>query len=61
MSTAGDTRGTDEAARVLLDAADNAQLLVVGNTRRGAWVSAITGSLAHQCVYHAPLPGRTGP
>lgn len=41
---------------VLLDAAVNAQLLVVGNTRRGAWVSAITGSLAHQCVYHARCP-----
>jgi nucleotide-binding universal stress UspA family protein len=41
---------------VLLDAAHNAELLVVGNTRRGALASAITGSLAQQCVHHARCP-----
>jgi len=45
-----------DVATVLLDAARNAELLVVGNTRRGALASAITGSLAQQCVHDARCP-----
>jgi nucleotide-binding universal stress UspA family protein len=45
-----------DVATVLLDAARSAELLVVGNTRRGALISAITGSLAQQCVHHARCP-----
>ena len=42
-----------DSTTVLLDAARNNELLVVGNTRRGALTSAITGSLAQECVHHA--------
>ncbi|SFK77731.1 universal stress protein [Geodermatophilus ruber] len=43
-------------ARVLLAAAEGAELLVVGNRGRGTVRSALLGSVALHCVSHAPCP-----
>jgi nucleotide-binding universal stress UspA family protein len=45
-----------EAAAALLDAAQDAQLLVVGNPGRGALAAAVVGSVALQCIQHARCP-----
>jgi nucleotide-binding universal stress UspA family protein len=45
-----------DAATVLLDAAQHADLLVVGNTGRGALAGAVTGSVALRCAHHARCP-----
>ena len=45
-----------DAATVLLDAARGAELLVVGNTRRGALAGALANSVAQRCVHHARCP-----
>ncbi len=44
------------AAAVLLDAAHNAQLLVVGNRGHGGFASMVLGSVSLQCVLHAHCP-----
>jgi nucleotide-binding universal stress UspA family protein len=42
------------ATRTLLDAAEGADLLVVGHRGRGGWVGLRLGSSAEQVVSHAP-------
>jgi nucleotide-binding universal stress UspA family protein len=43
-------------ARVLLDAARGAQLLVVGSRGLGGFTEAPLGSVSQHCVDHAPCP-----
>lgn len=43
-------------ADVLLDAADGADVLVLGHRGRGALRSAVLGSVGLRCVLHAPCP-----
>jgi nucleotide-binding universal stress UspA family protein len=43
-------------APVLLDAAEGADLLVLGHRGRGAFSSAVLGSVGLQCVLHATCP-----
>jgi nucleotide-binding universal stress UspA family protein len=44
------------AARVLLDAGVGAALLVIGSRGRGAFVSALLGSVSQQVAHHTPCP-----
>jgi nucleotide-binding universal stress UspA family protein len=44
------------AAQVLLCAAKNADLLVVGNRGHGAFVDALIGSVSVRCLHHASCP-----
>jgi nucleotide-binding universal stress UspA family protein len=43
-------------ARVLLDAAQGASLLVVGSRGHGGFTEMVLGSVSHHCVQHAPCP-----
>ncbi|MFJ6198092.1 universal stress protein [Micromonospora sp. NPDC092111] len=43
-------------AQALLDAADRAQLLVVGSRGHGAFAGMLLGSVSQHCVQHAPCP-----
>jgi nucleotide-binding universal stress UspA family protein len=43
-------------AQVLLDAADGADLLVVGSRGHGGFTEALLGSVGQHCVQHAPCP-----
>jgi nucleotide-binding universal stress UspA family protein len=45
-----------EPARVLLAAAQDADLLVIGSSRHGTVASVILGAVVEQCVRHAPCP-----
>lgn len=45
-----------DAARVLLDAADDAQLLVIGSRGRGHFHHAPLGSVSVTCLAYAPCP-----
>ncbi|TWF80005.1 nucleotide-binding universal stress UspA family protein [Pseudonocardia hierapolitana] len=45
-----------DAATVLLEAADDADLLVLGNHGRGGLAGALTGSVAQRCAHHATCP-----
>ena len=49
------------AVQVLLDAADGADLLVVGSRGHGGFVEALLGSVAQHCVQHATCPRRRHP
>jgi nucleotide-binding universal stress UspA family protein len=44
------------AAKALLDAADDAQLLVLGSHGRGGFAGALLGSVSQHCVQHSPCP-----
>jgi len=44
------------SARVLLDAADGAELLVVGSQGHGGFTEALLGSVSQACVHHARCP-----
>jgi nucleotide-binding universal stress UspA family protein len=44
------------AARVLLEAAAGAELLVVGSRGHGGFAEALLGSVSQHCVQHAPCP-----
>jgi nucleotide-binding universal stress UspA family protein len=62
--SAASTRGVDVEARtlrghpaaVLIDAAKDADLLVVGSHGRGSFLRALLGSVSHSCVQHATCP-----
>jgi nucleotide-binding universal stress UspA family protein len=43
-------------AQVLIDAAQRAHLLVVGSRGHGTFSAALLGSVALQCIQHAPCP-----
>jgi len=45
-----------KAARVLLDAANGADLLVIGGHGHGGFTEALLGSVSQQCAHHAPCP-----
>lgn len=45
-----------DAARVILDGAADAELLVVGSRGHGAVAGAVLGSVSRACLHHAPCP-----
>jgi len=44
------------AAQILLDVADGAELLVVGSRGHGGFTEALIGSVSQNCVHHAKCP-----
>jgi nucleotide-binding universal stress UspA family protein len=45
-----------QAAEVLTEAAEGADLLVVGSRGRGGFTSLVLGSVGSECAQHAPCP-----
>jgi nucleotide-binding universal stress UspA family protein len=43
-------------AQALIDAADGADMLVVGSRGHGSFAEALIGSVSQHCVHHAPCP-----
>ena len=43
-------------ARTLLDAAEGADLLVLGSSRHGTLAGIVLGAVGQECVQHAPCP-----
>ncbi len=43
-------------ARALLDAAEDAELLVVGSRGHGGFTGVLVGSISQQCVHHSKCP-----
>ncbi|WP_158895800.1 universal stress protein [Amycolatopsis anabasis] len=48
--------GQGDPARVLIELARDAELLVLGNCGRGAVAAALLGSVAQRCAQHARCP-----